>query len=59
MSDKNALLKNKNKNKMETQISEAEMPQATHTPFGEKFAYLAISMTVAYTYAIINIMSYM
>lgn len=59
MSDKNALLKNKNKNKMETQISEAEMPQVKHVPFGEKFAYLAISMTVVYTYAIINIMSYM
>ena len=52
---------NKNKNKkMENQTTQAcDKPEEKHLPFGEKFAYLAISATIAYTYAIINIMSYM
>jgi hypothetical protein len=45
---------------MENQNIEAcKESQTKHVPFGEKFAYMAISVTVAYTYAIINIMSYM
>jgi len=40
------------------QIVEAE-PQVKHAPFGEKFAYLAVSVTIVYTYAIINVMFYL
>lgn len=44
---------------METQNPEAEAPQAKPVLFGEPFAYLAISTTIAYTFAVINILSYM
>ena len=45
---------------MENQtIETCDESQDNQAPFGEKFAYLAISMTIAYTYVVINAMSYM
>ncbi|MCK5320142.1 hypothetical protein KAJ61_02005 [Candidatus Parcubacteria bacterium] len=51
---------NKNKNKkMENQTIQAcDGSEETNVPFGEKFAYLAITATIAYTYMVINVMSY-
>ncbi|MCK4540515.1 hypothetical protein KAU09_05175 [Candidatus Parcubacteria bacterium] len=45
---------------MENQTIEAcDKSQEKQAPFGEKFAYMAISATIAYTYVVINVMSYM
>ncbi|MCK5510572.1 hypothetical protein KAI65_04110 [Candidatus Parcubacteria bacterium] len=44
---------------MENQTIEAcDQSQEKQIPFGEKFAYLAISATIAYTYMVINALSY-
>jgi len=45
---------------MENQtIETCDESQEKQVPFGEKFAYLAITATIAYTYMVINVMSYL
>ncbi|MEA1963412.1 MAG: hypothetical protein U9M94_04235 [Patescibacteria group bacterium] len=39
-------------------IQACDKLEEKQVPFGDKFAYLAISATVAYTYMVINVMSY-
>ena len=40
-------------------IQACDGSEEKQAPFGEKFAYLAITATIAYTYMVINVMSYM
>ena len=43
---------------MEENNPECDAPQKSYTMFGEEFAYMAITATVAWTFAIINAVSY-
>ena len=52
------LLKNKNKKTMEENNPECDAPQKSYAMFGEEFAYMAITATVAWTFAIINVVTY-
>jgi len=43
---------------MENNNPECDAPQKSYTMFGEEFAYMAITATIAWTFVIINAVTY-